>query len=333
VTDIMQKSKSYWARPEGKTGMIIMALAGGTVIYGWGKILPFLVDMMANTLKLGLLTAGVILFGMVAFSPRTHLLFRLLTRWITGVIIELDPIGILKDRVLQLTKRLETFGEQMTGLRSSIRTLSDNKEKNLAALQQLKAVAARAKDMADGRAGIDEMVRQRGQTELRVTVNEIARVEGANKKYEQLLLVLDRVYKQLSKLSIYLEGYIKDAQNEARQQEIQRKAVGQAHNAVSTAMKVLRGNATESDIYNQTLEFLADDASRKLGEIDEGLRWAEEFMTKVDLQSGGISDDALLSLEQFEQKMLPPASPMLNQMSTNQTIDAQYTEVFKKKGN
>ena len=72
-----QDLKSFWSRPEGKTGMIFIVLAAAAAVYGWGQIVPFIVSMLADTLHMVYLAAilGAILF--VIFSSRTHLMFRL----------------------------------------------------------------------------------------------------------------------------------------------------------------------------------------------------------------------------------------------------------------
>ena len=97
--------KSFWSRPEGKTGMVFIVVAAGALVYGWGMIVPFIVSMLADTLHMVYLGAILAAALFVAFSSRTHLVFRLLMRAITGLIINIDPIGILKDHLSQMRKR------------------------------------------------------------------------------------------------------------------------------------------------------------------------------------------------------------------------------------
>ena len=49
------KPKSFWKKPEGKTGMLFMGLLGAGGLYGLYKVLPFLIEIVENTLYLGVL--------------------------------------------------------------------------------------------------------------------------------------------------------------------------------------------------------------------------------------------------------------------------------------
>ena len=52
------KPKSFWEKPEGKTGFLFAAGALGALGFGLYKILPFLIAIASNTLYLaGLLMA------------------------------------------------------------------------------------------------------------------------------------------------------------------------------------------------------------------------------------------------------------------------------------
>lgn len=322
MNDLTQSAKSYWSRPEGKTGMAILAAGLGALVYGWGKILPFLVDMMANTLKLGLLTAGVIVFLMVAFSPRTHLFFRLITRWITGLIITIDPIGILKDRLNQMRKRREEMEEQIKTTRGAIGTLKQAIQENGQNSAELKRKAAEARNQME-RPGGDPERQLRMASQFKINANEAVRLDKANERYMDLLVRLEKIYKLLTTLGVSIDTYIQDTSNEVRQQEIQFKTIGAAHKAFSSAMKVLKGNATEEDIYNTTLEYLADEAGRKLGEMEDMQRVAQTFMDKIDIENGVMGEDVLKMVDTFESKMLPPASLKMElPVASKQTVDA-----------
>src|SRR5215469_17902771 len=127
-----QDLKSFWSRPEGKTGMIFLGLGAAALLYGWAKIVPFIVSMLADTLHMALLAAGLAAVLFVLFSSRTHLLFRLLMRAITGMIINIDPIGILKDHLSQMRKRREVMAQQISNVSGQIQYLKSTIDKNAA---------------------------------------------------------------------------------------------------------------------------------------------------------------------------------------------------------
>jgi hypothetical protein len=313
--------------------MIVLGILGAGILWAWGLIIPFIVAALANTLYAIVLVVAIAAVLGIIFSPKTHLMFRLAMRALTGFIINIDPIGILKDRVAQLAKRLEQFYEQMKSLRGAIRTLSDNRLRNEEEMKKARRVAANAKNVMETAA--EDTDRIRAATELRVAMRDIDRMDAANKRYATLQTTLERVHKALERASLYMEGHIKDANNEARHYDVERKALKAGRGALATAVRVFRGKADENDIYNQTLEKLADDASQMMGEMDENLRWTEEFMAKIDLQTGALPDDAMLMLKEFEQKMLPPATPRISLVSKPTVVDAEYSSVYtrnKKEG-
>lgn len=324
MNETIQKAKSYWSRPEGKTGMALLAAAGGGLIYGWGKIVPFLVDMVADTLKLGMLSVGLIVFLLVVFSPKTHMMFRLLTRWITGLVVELDPIGILKDRALQLAKRKENFDEKKVELNGARQTLEQSIERNVEERAKQQKIALNAKDRMGKTTAATERLRM--QTELQVAMNEIQRLENGTAKFEKLKKLLDRIYDVLDRSSVYLDGLVRDAQNEARQWDIQRKTSRVASGAIGSALKIIKGKASENDIYNLTLEKLADEYSERIGAVDSGMKDIESFMAKVDLETGFVPDEAFSLAEEFEKKLALPARAALIEIPSGQTVQPHANE-------
>jgi hypothetical protein len=129
-TSLGDDLKSFWSRPEGKTGMIFIALAAAAAVYGWAQIVPFIVSMLADTLHMIYLAGIIAAVLFVVFSSRTHLLFRLLMRWITGMIINIDPIGILKDHLSQMRKRRDVMSQQISNVSGQIQYLKNVIDKN-----------------------------------------------------------------------------------------------------------------------------------------------------------------------------------------------------------
>src|SRR5260370_18631498 len=98
---VMQGLKSFWQRPEGTVGKIILVVAGLAVAYGFVQLLPFLIAAATDTLHLALLVAGLLIVVFVITDHRVRtlakLIFQSARRYLTGRFIDLDPIGILKN--------------------------------------------------------------------------------------------------------------------------------------------------------------------------------------------------------------------------------------------
>lgn len=94
------KTKIFWQKPEGVTGTIVLSgliIGAGALLY---KYLPVLIGLTSNLLYLSgmLLVLGAIIY--MVLDPRMRTLigygYKSIMRWITGIFVTIDPIGILK---------------------------------------------------------------------------------------------------------------------------------------------------------------------------------------------------------------------------------------------
>ena len=301
-TNLGQDLKSFWSRPEGKTGMIVIVLAAAALVYGWGMIVPFIVSMLADTLHMIYLAAILVAVLFVLFSSRTHLLFRLLMRWITGLIINIDPIGILKDHLSQMLKRRDVMSQQISNVSGQIQYLKNIIDKNQALANENMRLAAHAKKVATSTADQNEQLRMALQ--MKAKANQAGRLQKSNLSYQQLLNKLQNIYDLLSKWAVHIDFYIEDTDNEVRQAEIEYKTINTAFRAYRTALAVIKGTGDEKELYNQTMEKLAEEAGRKLGEMEDFQRLAQNFMDTIDLENGAVETEALEKLDAYEQKLL-----------------------------
>ncbi|HMR44037.1 MAG TPA: hypothetical protein PKC40_09395, partial [Saprospiraceae bacterium] len=97
------KPKSFWQRPEGITGLIFLiavVAGGGFLLY---SILPTLLVLAQNTLYLAgmLLALGAIVYMVLDPKMRNLVwyMYKSVMRWVTGIFVQIDPIGILKSYV------------------------------------------------------------------------------------------------------------------------------------------------------------------------------------------------------------------------------------------
>jgi hypothetical protein len=118
------KKKSFWERPEGTTGMAFIAIAVVAFFIGANTILPFIIGVLQNTLYtmflLGCIGAVGVLVANDRFRTAVTTLFQLAMRKLTGFVVEIDPIGILKNYVSTLMKKLGVMDEHIGELRGQI---------------------------------------------------------------------------------------------------------------------------------------------------------------------------------------------------------------------
>jgi predicted nucleic acid-binding Zn-ribbon protein len=140
--------------------------------------------------------------------------------------------------------------------------------------------------------------------QMKAKANQAGRLQKSNLSYQQLLNKLQNIYELLSKWAVHIDFYIEDTENEVKQAEIEYKTINAAYRAYRTALSVIKGTGDEKELYNQTMENLAEQAGRKLGEMEDFQRLAQNFMDTIDLENGAVETEALEKLDAYEQKLL-----------------------------
>ena len=99
----MDKPKGFWSKPEGVTGTFVLGgllIGGGLILY---KYLPYLISLTSNLVYLAgmLLVLGAIIYMVLDPRMRTLIgyMYKSIMRWITGIFVTIDPIGILKNYI------------------------------------------------------------------------------------------------------------------------------------------------------------------------------------------------------------------------------------------
>lgn len=310
-SSLESQSKTFWnwvkTRPEGKLGLGLLVLAAILLLMGWAAIASFLVGMLVDTLHI--IGLGAITFASlwVVFSKRSHLLFRLLSRKLTGLIIELDPVGIAKDRILQMKKRRANLDEQLGSLSGQKSLLERTIQKNTKDADDNLKFAAKATEMASSQpADAFEM-----QLQARAKANRATRLQKSNLSYQQLLDKITKLYGFLRKLAVNTDFFIEDTEDNVKQAEIERKTVRGAWNAFRSALSIIKGDPEENDMADRAMEAIAEDVGMKLGEIEHFQEIASNFMTSMDIQNAVVDTNALEALDKYEQKLLTAGAPTL----------------------
>src|SRR5512135_1671520 len=114
----LQKKENLW---RNLITFGIIGGAGATALYFWSLIVPFLIEVATNTLKLTGLVAvlGLITYCVLDKRMRTlaAYLYNSATRWIISQFINIDPIGVLKTFINSLKEKLAELDLAISSLR------------------------------------------------------------------------------------------------------------------------------------------------------------------------------------------------------------------------
>ncbi|NOT36168.1 MAG: hypothetical protein HOP11_02190 [Saprospiraceae bacterium] len=289
----LEKSKNFWSRPEGVTGTIVLGgllIGAGALVY---KFLPVLIGLASNLIYLSgmLLVLGAIIY--MVLDPRMRNLigymYKSIMRWITGIFVNIDPIGILKSYIESLQSNLSKMSEQIGVLKGQIRKLQTNVNDNTKEIENNLRMAEVAK-------------RQGQESQMVLATRKAARLQETNEKYNHLLSKMDILSKVLSKMYQNSEILLEDTKDQVKLKEEERKAIRASHSAMKSAMNVISGNADQRLIFDQALEHIADDVASKVGEMERFMELSENFMSSVDLQNGVFEEEGLKMLQNYEEK-------------------------------
>ncbi len=293
LENVSTKPKSFWSRPEGVTGSVfLLAVLGGLgflVATNIGALVGFassLLGLVATIAALGVLVYMIL-------DPKMRALvgymYKSAMRKITSIFVTIDPIGILKNYVDDLSNNLKKMGKQIGGLRGQMRKIKTMMIDNTKEIEQNLKIARKAKELNNNQ-------------QLMLSSRKAARLKESNAKYEKLHNKMGLLYKVLTKMYSNSEILLEDTKDQVKVKEQERKAIRASHGAMKSAMNIISGNSDKRAMFDQAMEVIADDVANKVGEMEQFMELSANFMESVDLQNGIFEEEGMKMLEEYEKK-------------------------------
>lgn len=285
------KPKTFWQRPEGVTGVIflIALLIGG----GWllATAIPALLVLAQQTVYLTIMI--MVLAGLiyVMLDPKMRALigygYKSIMRWITGMFVRIDPIGILKSYVEDLQDNLRNMNKQMNKLRGQMHQLKEIIVKNKKAIESNLKLASKAKE-------------QENKAMMVLKSRKAGRLKESNIRLDELYRKMEVMYRVLKRMYENSEILMEDIKDQVQLKEQERKAIHASTSAMRSAMNVISGDKDKRAMFDEALEAVADDVSKKVGEMERFMEVSANFMDSIDLQNGVFEEEGLEMLEKWE---------------------------------
>ena len=291
--NLENKSKSFWKRPEGVTGMIFLAgliIGGG---YLFTIALPFLISLANSILSLSimLLVLGAIIYMVLDPKMRNLVgyMYKSMMRKITGIFVQIDPVGILKSYVENLKENLRKMNKQISQLRGQMHKLQELIHNNKKQIQSHLQLASKAKE-------------SNKQAMMILKSRKAGRLRESNMRLEDLYKKMEVLYRVLTKMYENSQILMEDIKDQVEVKEQERKAIHASHNAMNSAMSIISGDPDRRAMFDMAMEAIADDVSQKVGEMERFMEMSANFMDSVDLQNGIFEEEGLKMLEKWEQE-------------------------------
>ncbi len=286
---------SFWGRPEGITGMLVLGALGAVGLVYFNRIVEFLIRATENTLYLGFLLAAlallVFLFTSRDVRTAVFFLYKTLMRKVTGTIIQLDPIAIMKIYVQDLREKREKMQGQIDTLAGQLVKLNKKIHENNDLIKQKFAEANKANEMAATRPGMKEAAT--------LATMEGAGLQEMNEKLFPLQRNMKLVLDFMEKVNKSADYLIKETDIKVKLKETEYRIVKESSNALKTAVSIFKGNPDKKFYFDESMEYIQEDMSKKLGEMKRAMDLSMDFINGVDIQNGMLSDKGQTLLEAY----------------------------------
>lgn len=290
---LAQKGKSFFARPEGKAGILFGIPLLGALGWGLFNALPYIIVLLQNTITAIVLAAVTFGIGYILLDNNFHTLvwyvYKMTMKKLTGILIELDPVAIVESYLDDLREHKAHMSTQISNLRGQMAALSQeierNKEARERALKTVKAAHGAGKQKA-----------------LVLQARKAGRLRQSNLTLENLRQKLEMLYRVLNKMDEAADFMLQDMADEINVKKRERAAIHAASGAFHSALSIIRGNPSKRLMFERAMEHMADDFAMRVGEIEDFLVRSEGFMESIDLTSMTYEEEALQEIEEWEKK-------------------------------
>jgi TolA-binding protein len=285
------KPKTFWQKPEGITGALVLTGLGLGIGYFsvnfLGSILAFL--MTTTGALVGLLVLGAIVFMVLDGQTRALVsyMYKSFMRWITSLFIEINPIAILKGYVDDLRKNLKSMSKQIAKLRGQMHKLKE-------------MIINNQKDIESNLSMAQEAKSSNNQAQIILKTRKAGRLQESNIKLDELYRKMEILYRVLTKMYENSSILVEDIEDQVKIKEQEYKAITAGNTAMKSAMSVIKGDKDKRAMFDAALEAIADDVSQKVGEMEQFMSLSENFMQSIDLQNGVFEEEGLKMLEKWE---------------------------------
>ena len=148
-----------WQQPEKMAGRVVLVGLIGAAVYFWGAILPSLVDIVFNSVKLGIGLGVLFVLFLLATNKRIQAGLwyagQRILRTLAGIFVNTDPIGIMQDYIKNTEQEARKMDAEVTNIEGAHELVKRKLAANTDQMKEYLSLASSAtrqgeKDMAEG---------------------------------------------------------------------------------------------------------------------------------------------------------------------------------------
>jgi hypothetical protein len=147
-----------------------------------------------------------------------------------------------------------------------------------------------------------EAKKQNKQNIFVLKARKAGRLEESNMTLNALYTKMEMLYRVLNKMYETSLVLIEDLEDEVKVKTMERNAIKASYSAFRSAVRIIKGDPDKKEIFDQAMDFLAEDYGRKLGEIEHFMEISSGVIDSIDVQNGVYAEDALKKLDEWEKQ-------------------------------
>jgi len=128
------------------------------------------------------------------------------------------------------------------------------------------------------------------------------RLDDSNKSLSALYTKLEMLYRVLTKMYETSGIVLEDTKDEVDVRKREYAALKAGSSAFKSAMKIIQGDPDKKYLFDQSMEFMANDIGNKLGEMERFMEMSSKVIESVDLDNGICESEGLAMLEKWEKE-------------------------------
>ena len=290
IVNVAKNTVSKWEKPGGTTGMIVLGVVVGAIAINITPIMNFIAAACASTLSAIGMAAALFLVLYCLFDPRIRnigsTIYFMIMRKIEGLLVDYDPISIVKRKIMQMNNKIQEITDNMGKLRGLI----DKSEKRI----------QDKKKQCDHDFQLLNKYKETGKAQdAAVYERQVARLTEVIKNSEARLIQSKQWYEIMGKLKHQAELTVLDATNEVNERVEEWEMIKAQHKAFTSIVGIINGKDDQFSLFTRAMDHMADDISQKLGEMTFIIEETGGLMSQIDVENAVMSDKANALLAQY----------------------------------
>ena len=280
-----------WQKPEKVAAWAFVALLAGMGVYYWGIIVPYLVDIVFDTVKLGIGLGVLFVLFLLATNKRIKAGLwyagQRILRTMAGIFVNTDPIGIMEAYISNTEKEARKMDAEVTNIEGAHELVKRKLQANTNQMKEYLGLA-------------DSATRQDEKDMAESYAMRAAQLEDYNRRLQPMATTTANVTLVMRQILKAALRQIDGSKFKVNLLKDEYELVKRTSSGMRAAMNILRGDPDKKYFFDLATDRVAQDMAQQLGQIKQAMRYSQEFVKEMDIQNGVMSEKGQRLLDKYQ---------------------------------